>query len=417
MNRREFLHGMSRGAAGLSALGMTGAWASPARAAVAPSDQIRLGVIGPGNRGKDMMRHFLRVPGVHVAALCDIYEPRFAEGRRVTGESTPVYTDYRRMLEGAHELDAVLIATPLDRHAEHVLGCLDAGLHVYGEKAMAFTVEECDAVVRAVRNSGRRYQVGHQYRYAPWYRQAVERIGRGEIGKVTHIYAYWHRNFNWRRPIPDPSLERLINWRLYHEYSGGLLAELGSHHLDLANWIFDEMPHSAQGSGGIDFYKDGREVLDNIQVLFDYPSGGTLFFSSITGNHRAGFQIQIYGTGGTVELTLQDGFFYYEPKRANSAVPSDSTDEGVVTTPSLSTSSDMPYRGPGLPIEVPAEESADPSFLSAKAFVDSLRQESRPFADEEVGWSSAVPMILGNQAIRSGNRVDFRDMAGVSSGS
>jgi predicted dehydrogenase len=274
---------------------------------------------------------------------------------------------------------------------------------------MAYTVEECNAIVRTAEASGRLFQTGLQYRYAPWYRQAIERIREGEIGEVTHVYGYWHRNYNWRRPVPDPSLERLINWRLYREFSGGLLAELGSHQIDVANWIFGETPERVMGRGSVAFYHDGRETYDNVHAVFSYPGGGTHVFSSIIGNHKVGYQVNIYGTGGTVELTLEDGAFYYEPARANSAVPEELIERGVHTSATLATRGDMPYRGAGLRIEVPENEAGNPNFLAVASFVDSLRNGAKPFADERVGWSSAVAVALGNQAIRGKNVVDFSD--------
>jgi predicted dehydrogenase len=383
------------------------------RRVASSNDEIHLGVIGPGSRGKHMMRQFLRVPGVRVTALCDVYEPRFAEAREITGEDTPVFSDYRRMLDVAGELDGVIVATPLNFHAEHMVASLERGLHVYGEKAMGFSVDHCNAIVRATQEQGLRLQTGLQYRYAPWYRQAIERIRKGEIGRVTHVYGYWHRNYNWRRPVPDPSLERLINWRLFREYSGGLLAELGSHQIDVANWIFGEAPESVVGAGSVTFYDDGRETFDNVQAVFSYPGGGTHVFSSIIGNHKVGYQVNIYGTGGTVELTLEDGAFYYEPARSNSAVPQELIDRGVHTSATLSTRGDMPYRGPGLPIEVPKEEAGSPDFLASAAFIESLRDDTRPFADENVGWASAVAVALGNEAIRGKGHVRFADHLGA----
>ena len=94
-----------------------------------------------------------------------------------------------------------------------------------------------------------------------------------QIGQVTEVTACWNRNNNWRRPVPDPKDERLINWRMYREYSGGLLTELGSHHIDVANWVFGEQPQDAAGMGSIAVYHDGREVDDNIQVVFGYSGG------------------------------------------------------------------------------------------------------------------------------------------------
>jgi predicted dehydrogenase len=408
MKRREFVTA-SAAAAGTSLLGLDAMAETLMKSRVSPQDEINVGVIGPGSRGKYIMQLFLRVRGVRVTALCDVYEPRFAEGREITGEDTPAYSDYRRMLDDASDLDAVIVATPLSFHREHVVASLERGLHVYGEKAMGFTVDDCNAIVKATRDSGRQFQTGLQYRYAPWYREAIERIRNGEIGRVTHVYGYWHRNYNWRRPVPDPSLERLINWRLYKEFSGGLLAELGSHQIDVANWIFDEVPTSVIGTGGITFYHDGRETFDNVQAVFNYPSGGTHVFSSIIGNHNVGYQLNIYGTGGSVKLTLEDGAFYYEPARANSAVPEDLIERGVHTSATLSTSGDMPYRGPGLPIEIPENEAGNPNYLAVASFIESLRTGTRPFADEQVGWNSAVAVALGNEAIRGKHYVEFAD--------
>ena len=408
MKRRTFVKTISLGSLGVGA-GTLKLAASPGARIVAPSDEINVGVIGVGSRGKWMMEHMLRVPGVRFTALCDIYPPRFDEGRALTGEATPVYDDYRKLLDAAGDLDAMLVATPLNHHADHMTACLDSGLHVYGEKSLGFTVEHCDRIVAAAQRSSKHFQVGHQYRYAPWYRKAVERIKAGEIGRVTHIFGYWHRNYNWRRPVPDPSLERLFNWRLYREYSGGLLAELGSHHIDIANWIFGGPPISALGNGGIDFYPDGRETYDNVQVIYNYPEGGKMVFSSLIGNHLVGYQIWIYGTGGSVQLTLNDGFFYYEPARSNSAVPEEMMKEGVNTTSTLSTEGDMPYRGPGRAITVPVEEDGDPNHLAVMSFFDDLRTDRRPFGDEQVGWGSAIAVALGNQAVYDGTPVTFSD--------
>jgi predicted dehydrogenase len=408
MKRRTFV--AASAATGSSLVGIDALAETLVSRRVAASDQLNVGVIGVGSRGQYLMRLFLRVPGVRIAALCDVYGPRFTEGREITGEATPSYDDYRRMLDTARDLDAVVVASPLSFHGEHMVGSLERGLHVYGEKAMGFTVDDCNAIVTAVRESGCTFQTGLQYRYAPWYREAIRRIREGEIGRVTHVYGYWHRNYNWRRPVPDPSLERLINWRLYREYSGGLLAELGSHQIDVANWIFGEGPTSVIGTGGVTFYPDGRETFDNVQAVFTYPGGGTHVFSSIIGNYNVGYQVNVYGTGGSVKLTLEDGAFYYEPARANSAVPQELIERGVHTSATLATSGDMPYRGPGLPIETPQDELGNPNLLAVAAFVDSVRTGTRPLADERVGWASAVAVARGNEAIRGKRYVEFANL-------
>ncbi|HEX2711202.1 MAG TPA: Gfo/Idh/MocA family oxidoreductase [Candidatus Acidoferrales bacterium] len=377
---------------------------------VPPSDQVNLGVIGVGSRGQELMRVMLRIEGVRVRGLCDVYEPRFAQGRKVTAEETPIYRDYRRLVE-ARDLDAILVATPLSLHAEHVIAALESGAHVYGEKSMALTLPECGRIVEVVKRTGKHFQIGLQYHYAPWYREALKRIHAGMIGHVTEIYAYWHRNHSWRRPLPDsqdPQLERLINWRLYRAYSGGLLAELGSHHIHFANEVFGGVPESVVGSGGIDYWKDGREVPDNVQVVYRYPGGQTLFLSAVTTNRLDGSQIRVLGTAGSAVLTQADCIFYDEPATARSAALAESVVEhGVVTGASYL--AEMPYRGPGHPIEVPEGEAGSADYLACRSFIDCVRSNRRPEADEQAGWAAGVTVAVGNHAIDHGGRVRFAE--------
>lgn len=398
MDRREFVKLTSAGAAGTAFL-PDSIWRA---------EDLRVAVIGPGSRGAGVMRTFLRIPGVRVIAAADVYEPRFAEVRRHAGEHVAVYTDYRRMLEEqAKNLDAVIVASPPSMHAEHVAVSLERGLHVYGEKLMAFDVEGVRRIIRARKKSGKVYMVGHQYRYAPFAREAIRRVRAGEIGEVTHVYAYWHRNNNWRRAVPTQpvpgftmeQLERLLNWRLYRATSHGLLGELGSHQIDLTNWMFDALPQAVIGTGSIAIYQDGRETFDNVQVTFEYPRGKRLFFSSVLSNHKLGYQLTVLGTGGTLDLTLEDATFYYEPKRSNSAVP-----ELATTGASLSTRGDLPYRGPGEKVNV-QNTSAD--LLAVTDFVTAIRENGRPMAHEGIGLASAIPVAFGDRASQLGTRIEF----------
>ncbi|HWC16818.1 MAG TPA: Gfo/Idh/MocA family oxidoreductase, partial [Terriglobales bacterium] len=401
MNRREFI-GRAAGALGGTLL----LGESANLFAKAPSDQIHIGIIGVGSRGQQLMRTFLRVPGVRFAGLCDVYEPRFSAGRKITNENTPIYHDYRELL-AAPDIDAVIVSTPLSMHSEHIVAVLESGRHVYGEKSMALTVEQCDRVLDAVKRFGKHYQVGLQYHYAPWYQEVLRRIQAGKLGRVTQIYAYWHRNNSWRRPVPpggDAKLERLINWRLYKEYSGGLLAELGSHHINFANEVFGALPESVVGSGGIDFWKDGRETHDNVQVTFRYPAGQTLFFSAITTNRFTGDQVRVFGTDGSAVLTESDATLYYEPKRPESAVQQQTiVQHGIVTGATYK--SELPYRGPGEPVAVPEDKQGSPDYLACVSFINSIRNDKRPEVDEHKAWNEGVAVALGNQAIEKGQRI------------
>jgi predicted dehydrogenase len=406
MNRRQFL-GTAAGAVAISAISSSAGQAQT----VPPSDQINLGIIGVGSRGREVMRNFMRLPGVKIGAICDVYEPRFAEARRALDAEVPSFRDYRKLLE-VRGLDAIVVATPLNLHAEHVIAALDSGCHVYGEKDMAMTIPECDQIIRVVKRTGKKLQVGLQYHYAPWYVEGLNRIRAGKVGKVTHVFCYWHRNNDWRRPVPDPKdvkLERLINWRMYREYSGGLLAELGSHHLHYAARILGGMPESVTGVGGIVYWKDGREVPDTVQVIYQYPNKSTLFFSSITTNHFEGAHVKVYGTEGTITLTHASGRYNYEPKRAGAAEVEEgqAVRTGLITGPTYR--AEMPYSGEAEEFDIPEGNSGSATFLACQSFVDCLRNNKRPQVDEIVGRESGAMVALGNLAIEKGKRILFAD--------
>ncbi len=414
--RRLFLQGLSATAitAGLapeiSAQEAASQAETEAARQIAPSadsSPLRVGIIGPGSRGKELVRNLLRVPGVRIVAAADVYPPRFDQLNQVCGYTVPSHTDYRALLD-RKDLDAIVVATPLGLHASHVIPALQSGRHVYGEKTMAYTVDQARDIAAAAKVSNRIYQVGHQYRYSPWIRAAIARVKAGEIGNVTHILGYWNRNNDWRRPVPtaDPSghLERLINWRLYHEWSLGLIAELGSHHMDIANWIFGSAPTTALASGSICCYHDGRETDDNVQVVLSYPAGRRFIFTSMTDNAKQGDQLWLYGTKGSLNVTLEDATFFYEPRQIVKAPTNGKGEEkGVTTSASYRPEGEMPYRGPGKPLTIANPEDA--TTIAIRAFVHCVRTNTQPIANADVGLGSALGVIHANQALREKKEV------------
>jgi predicted dehydrogenase len=394
MNRREFLQ-----TAALASAATLPGFGSQRR--LSANDRLALGVIGPGSRGQELIRQFLHVPNVEIAAVCDVYEPRFAQVNQIAGKTIPSHKDYRELLART-DLDAIAIASPPSFHAEHVLTAIQSGRPVYGEKILAFTPQDCQAVVDAVEKSGVLFQIGHQYRYAAWITESVARIHAGKIGEPTHVYAYWNRNNDWRRPVPSPDpgleLEHLINWRLYRESSGGLLTELGSHHIDIANWVFGEPPQSIFGTSSIVRYHDGRTVGDNVQAVLGYSQGRRLAFSSLTDNAQAGNQLWIYGTEGSVQITIEDATFYYEPKKRPAvAAQAEVVQRGIATGASYQTAGEMPYRGPGEKVAVANPE--DPTLSACRSFVECVRSGRKPFADVRVGFGSGIACSTGRTAL------------------
>ncbi len=395
MNRRDFLH-----TASVAAL----ASSSFARAAAPAVKPVRLGIIGAGSRGQENLRHFLRVPGVSLSAICDIYPPRAEQVNRIAGKPVPIIADYKEFLS-RDDIDAVMVSSPVGCHADHVIAAAKSGRPIYGEKALGFTVEDNHNILAAVVESKVQFQIGHEYRYADWAQQAVRRIHAGDIGTPTHIYAYWHRNGDWRRPVPSPDpggkLEHLINWRLYRETSGGLGTELGSHHIDMANWIFGEQPQSLIGNTSICRYHDGRTVGDNVQEVFSYSQGRRLVFSSLTDNAKMGCTFWVYGTEGSAEITLEDATFYFEKQKKSNAVSVDKgttvVQRGVTTGASYSTTGEMPYRGVGERIVVAKPE--DPTYAAVASFIGAVRGEHDVFADVHCGFRAGIACAVAHDAV------------------
>ena len=394
MDRRTFVKSASLSALALPVAG---------RAAAAAAKPLRLGVIGAGSRGQEVMRQFLHVPGVSIQAVCDVYAPRQAEVNRLAGADVPFVGSHHELLRRT-DLDAILIASPLAFHAEHVIDAARSGRPIYGEKAMGFLVPQCQQIVTEVKKSKVVYQVGHQYRYASWAQESYRRIKAGHIGKPTHIYAYWHRNGNWRRPVPTPDpggkLEHLINWRLYRETSGGLVTELGSHHIDMANWIFGEQAISVLGTTSICRWHDGRSVGDNVQATFNYSEGRKLVFSSLTDNAKNGNELWVYGDEGSVQITMQDATFFYEKKKPRTDLsPSGKTvvQNGIVTGASYAVGGDMPYRGEGEKLQVKAYE--DSTLTAVRSFVEAVHGEHEVEADVLVGYRSGVACAVAHDAV------------------
>ncbi|MDQ2835342.1 MAG: Gfo/Idh/MocA family oxidoreductase [Acidobacteriota bacterium] len=402
MNRRDVVQGLSLGLLSrqLPATSLFAQTAVAQSKPIAANDRVNVGVIGPGSRGKELMRQLLRTPGVEIVAACDVYEPRFAEVNQLAGKKISSYKNYRELLE-RKDIDAIVIATPPVFHSEIAVAAMESGRPVYGEKTLGFSVEDCDTLVAATRRTGQIFQIGHQLRYASWIQQAVKRVHEGDIGIPTHVYAYWHRSDDWRRPVQDPRLEHLFNWRLFTETSGGLLEELGSHAIDVANWIFEAQPEMIMGSSSIAVYHDGRTVGDNVQAVIGYSKGRRMFFSSITDNALMGDSMWIYGTEGSLQITLEDATFYRPTKKKITAAShTDVIDRGLKSGASYHTNWEMPYRGPGDVMRVNPEE--DPTLTACRAFIQCVREKRKPIADIQVGFGPAITCAVGKEALKNG---------------
>lgn len=422
MTRRDFLKTAATVAA-VSAL--PGASTPAILANPGPSDAVRYGMIGTGTEGCTLLSFLTTIPEGRCVATCDIYPPNLKKGIETIGGNPDTYEDYRQMLD-RKDIDAILICTPLNLHAQMVIDSLNAGKHVFVEKTMFFKEEE-EAPIRqaAAAHPKQVLQIGLQRRSSVLYQVAMEMIRKGALGKIMFVRAHWHRNNNWRRPVPDPKFERLINWRMYREYSGGLMAELASHQIDVANWAIGAEPVSVVGMGGIDYWKDGRETCDNVQVVFEYPQGQKMVFTSILSNAHYGFQEQIMGDRGTIEITIGKGMYFRENVAklssgsakedwwAGATVSKQAGQEGIPIFPEKGNGQggfmerEMRYARRWLASLgiYEFEEPRDPWWYELTNFMASIREGKPIAAPLAIGVADALGVIYGNRAIDTGQKV------------
>ena len=410
----------------------------------AANNQVPYAFIGTGGRGQYLLKHFNGIDSGRCVAVCDIYEPNLKKGIETSKDKPQGYFDYRELL-ARKDIEAVFITTPLYMHFPVTRDALLAGKHVFCEKSLVFRPEEIHALRKLVNERPKQVlQVGLQRRYSKFYQTARQMIEKGMLGKVTNAYAQWNRQGLGKTWVPPA-------WRAFRKYSGGLTAELASHQIDVADWMFGAHPEFVTGVGGIDVYKDGRDVYDNIQLIFKYPQGQKLMYSSIStnkhlplfGSQRTEFGEMIMGTEGTIHITVgtdvepATALWFYEPdtKKIEEAKTKGKEKAAVANASLLSTGKGSR----GLPVLFDSElvtekdsflqkelkfaklwlykkgvmvpeEDKNPVDVQLESWMDSIRTGKRPLADLEVGLEDSTNVILANLAMDEGRRVYMNEI-------
>ena len=383
MDRRNF---MIKGSLAAAA---TAGSSSPLLAKVlkAPKNNktISLGIIGTGDRGGGLIPHIQKLDNYRVIGCCDLLSFRLDAAVAATNGMAKGYNDYRELLDDK-EVDAVIVATPFNTHSEIAIDVLDASKHLYCEKTLAKGYDGIKKLVNRAADSKKIIQTGHQYHSSRLYTHVVDLIEEGKIGKIIAVDCTWNRNGDWRRPVPQPELERAINWRMYREYSGGLVAELCSHQLDFVNWIMKDNPTKVIGSGGIDYWKDGRETYDNVHLIYSYSNGIKAKFSCLTSNAMDGYSIKVMGDKGSIVIGFSEAWFFPEGQYGKEI--------GNVDGVSGATTSWK--HGKGIPIEV---SHADPSTQALMDFRDSILNNKTPASNIYSGANAAICVQMGLDAM------------------
>lgn len=391
MNRREFV---IKGGLASMALATSGSMLGNFSSYSGANDTVNIGVIGTGSRGGGLIPLINEIKNLNVVACCDILPSHLEKGLKSIKGKAKAYTDYRKLLDNK-DVDAVLVATPFSTHSEIDIDAMKAGKHVYGEKTLAKGYEGIHNLLET-KNPKIVFQTGHQYHSSRLYTHVVDLIKAGKIGQIAAFECQWNRSTDWRRTVINPKLERLINWRLYREYSGGLTAELSSHQIDFANWVLESTPKQVMGTGGIDYWKDGRETYDNTHLIYSYPNGVEAKFTCLTTNARNDYQIKVMGSKGTIILDYTRAWFYPEGNFEHKEI-------GIVDGVSGAT---IPWEeGRGIPINV---EHSDPSKQALMDFRDSILNNTTPLSNLETGAKTAIAVQMALEAMYNNEIVKWK---------
>jgi predicted dehydrogenase len=389
MKRREFL--AATGGVALSALS--------SRRVLGANDRLGVALIGSGRRGREVMRAFLASNRAELRCVADIYDVQRQRAREALGVAAPELVAHEEAL-ARPDVDAVLIGVPDHLHLPLTLAALAAGKHVYMEKPTTHALGEGAQLVAAVRKSGKVCQTGTQQRSGAHYARAkAEIVDRGLLGRVIFVRAAWS-DFPWQRrkiaPQPKPTgLDwtrflgpakpvpydwiRYDSWRYFPDYGGGLLADILTHWVDVAQWFLNETrPLNAVATGGIYQLKDGRENPDTVNAVLQYAGGWNLSFeSSVLPVATPRPSVLFQGTEGSLDIA-RDGYVFRPNK--------------------------------GEAVEVKATENLELAHVTN--FLDAVTRGTRPSADIDVGVQACLPVHLAREAYWRRKRMRF-DAAGT----
>jgi len=401
ISRRRFIQNTAIGAAGLSILPLIKSCKG-----AAPSDTLRVGFIGLGQQGMNILNGISRFPGVEVVAGADVYgikrlrfEKRVKEYFETPDKTVQVdtYTDYRKILD-RQDIDAVVITTPDHWHAMIAIAACQAGKDIYQEKPITFTIKESIKVAEAVRANNVIFATGSQQRSDSNYQHTINMVKNEAIGKLKEVWAYvgpgpapydlpeepvpedldWT---TWLGPLPyihynprlNPpvSLDPVVNetywgaWRYYKETGGGYICDWGAHNFDIGQWGLGK-----DLSGPVKIIPPGYEGTEFL--TYEYDNGLQMINRPYDDKKTLG--IKFWGEDGWIEVS-----------RGRLAASDDSLlpPEDVVADPGL----------------------YERSSVHVENFVESVKARKDPVAPVEIGQRTVTCCILGNVAIELGRPV------------
>lgn len=438
MSRRRFFD-LAAGVAGAAAASGRLSAQTPSRA---PSDKVRVALIGSGSRGRSVAASFVRhLPDVQYVAACDAYKSRLDQGVQQIAEvqtdlKVEPYEDYRRILD-RKDVDAVHIATPDHWHCQMLIDAIVAGKDVFVEKPLSNTVERAVEALRAYQGSNRVVQFGTQQRSGAHFQEAAKIVQDGQLGTVTHAVIQFGGSgygtapeatapvpdgLNWdlfQGPAPKhPFKQGRLRWRGWWDYGGGLITDWGVHLTDVALWYLNAQrvgPLLTSGTAQyVNFVNPERDQSpDAFSVSWQYPGFVMTFTNAVVqdwefgrqGNyffgprgsllvHRAGYEVRP-GAG-------QGGRGGGAQGRGNPA--GGRGEEGAASpTPPAVEARRVPWR------ESDGSDSNSATIAHGRNFVECVKSRSKPVSDLEIGFYASLPCLLGVKAVREGRSFRWDD--------
>lgn len=396
--------------------------------------KIKVGVIGLGAWGREILNTLARIPQADIAVICDTYAASVRRGASIAPGAKQA-EDYKTILADK-EIKAVVVATPTHQHKEVALALLGADKHVYCEAPLAGTLEDARAIALAAKAAPHLvFQAGLQMRSDTQRQFLLPFIRSGAIGQSVMARAQWHKKQSWRATSPRPEREKELNWRLSKATSLGLAGELGIHPIDQAAWYFNLRPMAVSGLGSIAFWKDGREVADTVQAMVEFPGGVTMTYDATLANSFDGEYEVLFGSDAAVMMRENKAWLFKEvdsPLLGWEVYASKETfykETGIVLRAGASKS--VPQAG-ALAQEEPFTNTplsfALTNFLRNAADVSAATEDyissygddkagliealgkigRRPAAGFQEGYAATVTAVKANEAISSRQRIELK---------
>ena len=434
VNRRNFLK-VAGAAVGQTVLGakihgLAAVQSEPVRP-VAANDHIQIALIGAGGQGQGDTKTAVQVPGVKLVAVADCYDGRLDRSKELWGQDIFTTRDYNEIL-ARKDIDAVIIGTPDHWHKQASIDAMKAGKDVYCEKPMIHLYADGPEMIETARKTNRIIQVGSQRVSSIVYARAKELLASGAIGQLNMVTARWDRNSAmgaWSYTVPpDASTEtcdwprflgtapkipfnseHFFQWRKWKAYGSGVAGDLFVHLFSGTHFITGTHgPTRAMATGGLRFWKDGRDVPDVMLGLFDYREGFNLSLrvNFVDGGEESEGLI-FTGSEGTMEITGNTVSVNRVPREKEPGYTIGTFTEAMQKRILADYRQKYPLTHPeGAPLvgyeKYVAPEGYSDSYDHFKNFFASVRTRQPVVEDAVFGYRAAGAALLSNLSMERG---------------